>query len=146
MRDATARRLSRLHVLVYRLTGGRIGRRLVNNDMLLLTTRGARTGRKHTVPLLYLRDGETLVVIASWGGLPANPQWFRNLMADPEATVQVRSERWAVRARAASAQEREDWWPRVLAAYKGYRVYQSHTDRVIPVVFLPPLLHDQRRC
>src|SRR5918994_5462186 len=79
MRDATARRLSRLHVLVYRLTGGRIGRRLVNNDMLLLTTCGARTGRKHTVPLLYLRDGETLVVIASWGGRPKNPHWFTNL-------------------------------------------------------------------
>ena len=144
MRDATARRLSRLHVLVYRLTGGRIGRRLVNNDMLLLTTRGVVTGREHTVPLLYLRNGETLVVIASWGGRPANPQWFRNLMANPNATVQVRSDRWAVRARAASAQEREDWWPRVLTAYKGYRVYQSHTDRVIPVVFLDPVAPNPR--
>lgn len=138
MRDVTARRLSRLHIVLYRLTGGRIGRRLVNNDMLLLTTRGLVTGRKHTVPLLYLRDGETLVVIASWGGRPNNPQWFRNLMAHPDATVQVRSNRWRVRARAATPEEREEWWPRVLAAYKGYRVYQSHTDRVIPVVFLDP--------
>ncbi|HEX6339259.1 MAG TPA: nitroreductase family deazaflavin-dependent oxidoreductase [Jiangellaceae bacterium] len=138
MRDATARRLSRLHAFIYRLTGGRIGRRLVRNDMLLLTTRGARTGRKHTVPLLYLRDGETLVVIASWGGRPDNPQWFGNLMADPEAVVQVRSERWPVRARVATPEEREQWWPRVLAAYDGYRVYQSHTDRVIPVVLLTP--------
>jgi deazaflavin-dependent oxidoreductase (nitroreductase family) len=136
MRDATARRLSRLHVFVYRLTGGRIGRRLVRNDMLLLTTRGVRTGGEHTVPLLYLRDGETLTVIASWGGRPNNPQWFRNLMANPEAVVQVRSDRWVVRARAASPEEREKWWPRVLEAYRGYRVYQSHTDRVIPVVLL----------
>lgn len=138
MRDATARRLSQLHAVAYRLTGGRIGRRLVHNDMLLLTTRGAVTGRRHTVPLLFLRDGETLVVIASWGGRPNNPQWFRNLMAHPEATVQVRSDRWPVRARAATPDEREKWWPRVLAAYKGYREYQSHTDRVIPVVFLEP--------
>ena len=138
MRDATARRLSRLHVVLYRLTGGRIGRRLVNNDMLLLTTRGVVTGREHTVPLLYLRDGETLVVIASWGGRPTHPQWFTNLMAHPEATVQVQSERWPVRARAATPEEREEWWPRVLATYQGYRVYQSHTGRVIPVVFLDP--------
>jgi deazaflavin-dependent oxidoreductase (nitroreductase family) len=138
MRDVTARRLSRLHAIVYRLTGGRIGRRLVRNDMLLLTTRGAKTGREHTVPLLYLRDGQTLAVIASWGGRPNNPQWFSNLIADPDAVVQVRSERWAVRARTATLEEREQWWPRVLAAYDGYRIYQSHTDRVIPVVLLTP--------
>lgn len=138
MRDVTARRLSRLHAMVYRLTGGRIGRRLVRNDMLLLTTRGAKTGREHTVPLLYLRDGQTLAVIASWGGRPNNPHWFSNLLADPDAVVQVRSERWAVRARTATPEEREQWWPRVLAAYDGYRIYQSHTDRVIPVVLLTP--------
>ena len=138
MRDVTARRLSRLHAFVYRLTRGRVGRRLVRNDMLLLTTRGAKTGREHTVPLLYLRAGETIAVIASWGGRPNNPQWFSNLMADPEAVVQVRSERWLVRARAATPEERAEWWPRVLAAYDGYRVYQSHTDRVIPIVFLTP--------
>lgn len=138
MRDATARGLSRLHRVLYRLTRGVIGRRLVHNDMLLLTTRGARTGRPHTVPLLYLRDGATLVVIASWGGRPNHPDWYLNLQAHPEATVQVRAERWQVRARTATPEEREHWWPRVLAAYKGYRIYQSHTDRVIPVVLLTP--------
>jgi deazaflavin-dependent oxidoreductase (nitroreductase family) len=138
MRDATARRLSRLHVFLYRLTGGRLGRRLVNNDMLLLTTQGAKTGRTHTVPLLYLRDGDTLAVIASWGGRTYHPQWFQNLLANPDAVVQVRGDRWAVRARVTTPEEREVWWPRVLAAYDGYRVYQSHTDRVIPIVFLTP--------
>jgi deazaflavin-dependent oxidoreductase (nitroreductase family) len=138
MRDATARRLSRLHAFVYRLTGGRLGRRLVNNDMLLLTTRGAKTGREHTVPLLYLRDGDTLAVIASWGGRTHHPQWFSNLMANPEAAVQVRGDRWLVRARVATPLEREEWWPRVLAAYGKYRVYQSNTGRVIPIVFLTP--------
>jgi deazaflavin-dependent oxidoreductase (nitroreductase family) len=104
--------------------------------MLLLTTRGARTGRRHTVPLLCLRDGETLVVIASWGGRPRNPHWYGNLVAQPRATVQVRSQVWPVRARTATPAEREIWWPRIVAAYPGYRAYQSHTDRVIPVVFL----------
>jgi deazaflavin-dependent oxidoreductase (nitroreductase family) len=140
VRDATARRLSRLHVILYRLSGGVLGRRLVHNDMLLLTTRGARTGNPHTVPLLYLTDGDTLVVIASWGGRQHHPQWYTNLLANPIATVQVCSRRRPVRARTASPGEREIWWPRVLAAYQGYRVYQTHTDRVIPVVFLEPRL------
>ncbi|HET6920657.1 MAG TPA: nitroreductase family deazaflavin-dependent oxidoreductase [Jiangellaceae bacterium] len=138
MRYSTARRLSQLHVLLYRLTGGVVGRRLVGNDMLLLTTRGSVTGKPHTVPLLYLRDGRTLVVIASWGGRPDNPDWYRNLCRDPRATVQVRSKRWAVRARTASVGERALWWPRIVAAYPGYRVYQARTYRVIPVVLLEP--------
>lgn len=106
--------------------------------MLLLTTRGSVTGKPHTVPLLYLRDGRTLVVIASWGGRPDNPDWYRNLCRDPRATVQVRSKRWAVRARTASVGERALWWPRIVAAYPGYRVYQARTYRVIPVVLLEP--------
>lgn len=143
VRDQTARRLSRLHTFLYRLTGGVLGRRLVRNDMLLLTTRGRKTGKPHRVPLLYLqRSDGAPVVIASWGGRPYHPQWYRNLEADPRATVQVRSKRWPVRARTASAEERELWWPKVLAAYHGYRIYESNTDRVIPVVFLE---HDHDR-
>jgi deazaflavin-dependent oxidoreductase (nitroreductase family) len=136
MRDATARRLSQLHRVLYRLTRGVVGRRLVDNDMLLLTTRGQRTGRPHTVPLLYLQDGDTFVVIASWGGRPYHPDWYHNLQTHPEALVQVRSKSLPVTARTATSDERDLWWHRVLAAYEGYRVYQSHTDRVIPVVFL----------
>jgi F420H(2)-dependent quinone reductase len=132
------RRLSRFHRRLYRLTIGLLGRRLVRNDILLLTTYGSRTGREHTVPLLYLCDGDRLVVIASYGGRPNHPQWFQNLMANPEAVVQVRSKRWAVRARAATPDEWSEWWPRVLAAYYKYRVYQSNTDRPIPIVFLDP--------
>src|SRR5690606_13377135 len=107
--------------------------------MLLLTTTGARTGRPHTVPLLCLRDGDTLVVIASYGGRPDHPQWYRNLAANPEGIVQVRSRRWRVRARTADPAEREQWWPRILAAYHKYRIYQSNISRTIPVVFLDPL-------
>ena len=77
LRDSTAKecvpRLSRLHTLFYRATGGRVGRRLVDNDMLLLTTTGRRTGKPHTVPLLYLRDDAAFVVFASWGGRPFIP-------------------------------------------------------------------------
>lgn len=120
------------------MTGGLIGRRLVDNDMLLLTTTGRRSGEPHTVPLLYLRDGERLVVIASYGGRPRHPTWYQNLVAHPEVEVQVGSARRPVRARIASDEEREIWWPRVVAAYSDYAVYQSRTDRVIPLVFLEP--------
>ncbi len=115
-----------------------MGRRLVRNDMLLLTTRGSATGKPHTVPLLYLREDSTLVVIASWGGRPHHPDWYVNLTDEPRATVQVQTKRWAVRARTANESERELWWPRIVAAYPGYRNYQSRTDRIIPVVFLEP--------
>lgn len=138
MRSATARRLSRLHTVLYRATKGVVGRRLVRNDMLLLTTTGSRSGKPRTVPLLYLRDGDTVVVAASWGGRPHHPQWYTNLVAEPRATVQVRSRQWRVRARTATPAERVVWWPRFLTAYHGYRVYASNTDRAIPVVFLEP--------
>jgi deazaflavin-dependent oxidoreductase (nitroreductase family) len=115
-----------------------IGRRLVDNDMLLLTTVGRRSGRPHTVPLLYLADGDRLVVIASWGGRAANPEWYLNLAAQPNAEVQVRRSRRRVIASIADENERERWWPRVVAAYDGYGAYQARTNRPIPVVFLDP--------
>ena len=132
------RRLSRRHRRIYRLTRGLIGRRLVDNDMLILTTTGRRSGRPHEVPLLYLRDGQSLVVIASYGGRPNHPDWYLNLVAMPEARVQISGRRRKVAARTATSSEREAWWPRIVAAYEGYSQYQSRTNRVIPVVFLDP--------
>ena len=107
--------------------------------MLILTTTGRRSGRPHEVPLLYLRDGDNLVVIASYGGRPNYPDWYLNLMARPEAEVQINGRRQAVRARVASSEERSVWWPRVVDAYEGYSEYQSRTNRIIPVVFLDPV-------
>lgn len=138
MRDRTAKHLSTLHRALYRLTGGRIGRRLVDNDMLLLTTTGRRTGTEHTVPLLYLRDDSNLVVIASWGGRDRHPEWYLNLLAHPSATVQINGDRFQVTASPADASRRERLWPQVLGAYDGYRVYQSRTERQIPLVILEP--------
>jgi deazaflavin-dependent oxidoreductase (nitroreductase family) len=136
MRDHTAKTLSTIHTIAYRLTGGRVGRRLVNNDMLLLTTRGKKTGRPHTVPLLYLRDGDNLVVIASWGGRPYHPHWYTNLEVHPHATVQVRGNRWKVTAEPMRGGERAHWWPRIVEEHQGYADYQARTNRQIPVVRL----------
>jgi len=138
MRDGTAKALSTVHTVAYRLTGGRIGRRLVDNDMLLLTTRGRKTGRAHTVPLLFLRDGDDLLVIASWGGRPHHPDWYANLEAHPYATVQVLARKWSVTARPLPEDEHRHWWPKVVAAYAGYATYQARTDRPIPLVRLSP--------
>jgi deazaflavin-dependent oxidoreductase (nitroreductase family) len=138
MRDRTAKTLSTIHTLAYRLTGGRVGRRLVGNDMLLLTTRGRKTGAHHTVPLLYLPDGEALIVIASWGGRPNHPHWYLNLEADPEASVQVLGNTWTVTAEAMESEERKRWWPTIVEAHGGYAAYQARTERPIPVVRLRP--------
>ncbi len=139
MRDAAVRRWSAFHALLYRLTGGVLGRRLVGNDMLLLTTAGHRSARPHTVPLLYLREGSKLVVIASYGGRAYHPTWYDNLVSDPRVTVQIGSRRHPMLARVASPQERSLWWSRIVAAYDGYGEYQSRTDREIPVVLLEPV-------
>lgn len=104
--------------------------------MLLLTTTGTRTGQSHTVPLLYLRDGDSLVVVASYGGRPRSPQWHRNLMATGEGTVQIDGDVFAVEARVAEGEERSRLWDSITTAYGGYSVYQSKTSREIPVVIL----------
>jgi len=139
VKDSTVRRLSRLHTLAYRATHGLVGRRLVDNDMLLLTTTGRVSGEPHTVPLLYLSDGDALVVVASYGGRPRHPEWYLNLVEHPVVEVQVRGERHAMRARSMDPGKRAEWWPRIVEAYGGYAEYQGRTDREIPVVRLEPL-------
>lgn len=104
--------------------------------MLLLTTVGRSTGKPHTVPLLYLRDGDDLIVVASWGGRPQNPEWYLNLTAEPTVSIQVGSGRWQTSATTIGTDERRSWWPRIVEAYKGYADYQARTDRQIPVVRL----------
>jgi deazaflavin-dependent oxidoreductase (nitroreductase family) len=130
--------MSSWHRALYRITGGVIGRRLVDNDMLLLTTRGRATGNEHTVPLLYLRDGECLVVVASYGGRDRHPEWYLNLVTEPSVTAQIGRKRKSFRARTAGDDERERWWPRVVAAYSDYAVYQGRTERQIPLIMLEP--------
>ncbi len=133
------RGLSSFHTFVMRATRGRLGRRLAHKDMLLLTTTGRRSGQPHTVPLLYLHEGDRLVVFASFGGRPYHPAWYLNLLSRPTASVQVEGYTTQVKARVADKAERAVWWPRAVAAYAGYADYQKKTARQIPVVFLEPL-------
>jgi len=127
------------HTVVYRATHGLVGHRLPGAPpTLLLDHVGAKSGKRRTTPLTYLRDGEKLVIVASKGGYPKNPAWFHNLRANPDTTVQVGSQRRPVRARVATPAERTRLWPRVVDLYGGYRDYQERTDREIPLVILEP--------
>jgi deazaflavin-dependent oxidoreductase (nitroreductase family) len=137
---------ARAQVRVFRLTNGRIGskwrigagfRKPV--PTLLLNHVGRKSGRTFTTPLLYLEDGPRLVVVASQGGLPKNPQWYPNLVAQPDVTVEVRREGVRpVRARTAGPEERAALWPRLVELYADFANYASWTDREIPVVVLEP--------
>jgi len=132
------RRLMAGHTFVYRATGGVIGHTGPGlPSMLLLDHVGAKSGKKRTAPLLYIRDGDDLVIVASKGGYPKNPAWFYNLKANPDTTVQVGREKRRVRARVATDEERERLWPKAVASYAGYSDYQERSKgRKIPLVIL----------
>jgi deazaflavin-dependent oxidoreductase (nitroreductase family) len=139
--------MSRVQVAAFRLTNGRVGsswrigagfRKPV--PTLLLDHVGRKTGKRFTTPLLYLDDGDRLVVVASQGGLPRNPQWYLNLLAQPVTTVRVRrAGTRAVRARQATGDERAELWPRLVDLYADFAKYARWTEREIPVVVLEPL-------
>jgi deazaflavin-dependent oxidoreductase (nitroreductase family) len=127
------------HTAVYRATGGRIGHRVPGAPpMLLLDHVGAKSGAKRTSPLVYVRDGENVVLVASKGGYPKNPGWFYNLEANPDTEVQVGSQHRLVHARIANPEERKRLWPMALKTYGGYADYQKRTEREIPLVILEP--------
>jgi len=125
------------HTAIYRATRGMIGHHVPGvGPMLLLDHSGAKSGKKRTCPLLYIRDGDDLVIVASKGGHPKNPAWYHNLRAHPDTEVQVGSERRKVRARVAEPEEHERLWPKAVATYGGYHGYQQRTNRTIPLVIL----------
>jgi deazaflavin-dependent oxidoreductase (nitroreductase family) len=133
------RRMMGAHELVYLATDGLIGHRFPGvPPVLLLDHVGAKSGIRRTTPLAYVEDGDDVVLVASKGGHPRNPAWFHNLRANPDTTVQIGSERRAVRARVAGPDERARLWPKAVAAYAGYRDYQKRTQRQIPLVILEP--------
>ncbi|MEO8092071.1 MAG: nitroreductase family deazaflavin-dependent oxidoreductase [bacterium] len=127
------------HTTVYRATRGLVGHRFPGAPpMLLLDHVGAKSGRRRTSPLVYVEDGEDIVLVASKGGHPKNPAWFHNLRAHPDVTIQIGSRHRDVRARIATDAERPRLWKKAVATYSGYRGYQERTDRQIPLVVLEP--------
>jgi deazaflavin-dependent oxidoreductase (nitroreductase family) len=127
-----------VHTAAYRVTGGRIGGTFRGVQTLLLDHVGRRSGRKRTNPLLYIADGDDLVIVASRGGSHKHPAWWLNLRDSPRTTVQVDSERREVIAHEADDEERARLWPRLVEAWPDYDEYQQRTERRIPVILLSP--------
>ncbi|HEV3000814.1 MAG TPA: nitroreductase family deazaflavin-dependent oxidoreductase [Solirubrobacteraceae bacterium] len=128
---------TRANVALFRLTNGRVGGRLGKAPILLLHHVGAKSGRHRVSPLIYVPDGDRVVVVASKGGVDRHPAWFHNLRAHPDTEVELpREGRVRVRARVAADDERERLWPRAVAVYKPYADYQTYTERKIPLVVL----------
>lgn len=122
------------HVRVYRQTDGEHGYHWRGTTILLLSTKGRVSGQERTTPLIHRTDGENWVVVASKGGAPEHPDWYKNLRSDQEATIQVKSERIPVRASAAEGEERARLWQRMTEVWPAYNDYQRKTKREIPVV------------
>lgn len=121
---------------VYRETGGERGYHWRGTTILLLTTRGRTSGEDRTTPLIHRTDGERWVIVASKGGAPANPSWFENLQADPEARIEVKGEQIPVLASTAQGEERARLWKLMCEVWPAYADYQTKTQREIPVVVL----------
>jgi deazaflavin-dependent oxidoreductase (nitroreductase family) len=137
MNKLLMRAASSANVWIYRVSGGRLlGKFPSGAPVCLLTTHGRRSGQRHTVPLLYLQDGDDLVIVASQGGAPQHPGWFRNLQANPRAEVEIGGKRFPAAARLLEEDEKTRIWPRLVKLYPPYETYQQRTSRRIPVVRL----------
>ena len=129
---------SRIHTTVYKVTGGRLGGRIGKAQALLLATTGRKSGQRRETPLFGVEHQTGWAVIASNSGHDKAPDWYHNLMASPEATVQTGRRVTPVVARVVEGNERQEVWDRLLMAYKDYAAYQEVTDRILPVIALEP--------
>jgi deazaflavin-dependent oxidoreductase (nitroreductase family) len=125
--------ITRIHVILHRLSGGKLFNSLSGDDVCFVTMTGAKSGRQITIPLMYVPHGEGVLLVASQGGAPRNPVWYKNLVAHPEISVSHRGRRMKLEARLASAEEKPGFWPICDANYAPYADYRKRTDRDIPV-------------
>jgi deazaflavin-dependent oxidoreductase (nitroreductase family) len=137
--------MSKVNVAVYRWTGGLLGSKWRVGSafpwgipVLLLTTIGRKSGQARIAPLVFIEEGERVIIVASQGGLPKDPLWYKNLQANPDCQVQIKRRKINMKARTASPEEREAIWPKLVAHYLDFASYATWTDRVIPVVILEP--------
>ena len=129
--------MSALNTWAFRLTGGRLGGTFPGGaPVCLVTMTGRKSGQQRTVPLLYLRDGADLIIVASKGGMSKHPLWYLNLEGNPACEVEIGSERRRMTARRVSPEEKIALWPRLCAMYPDYASYQARTARDIPVLRL----------
>jgi len=120
----------------FRANGGKVSGQFAGAPLLLLTTTGAKTGRRLTSPVMYNTDGDRLLIFASKGGAPTNPAWYHNLVANPRVTLEVGTETFDATAMVLQGDERDRLFARHAAQYPGFAEYQANTTRTIPVIAL----------
>jgi F420H(2)-dependent quinone reductase len=130
--------MARANTWIYKRTNGKLGGTMQKAPVALLTTTGRKTGEPRVSPLIFVRDGDRVVLVASRGGSDKHPLWYLNLKADPKVSVQIKNEVLHLRARDASAEERAEYWPKLAAEYPPLDDYKTWTDRVIPLVICDP--------
>ncbi|HTD49830.1 MAG TPA: nitroreductase family deazaflavin-dependent oxidoreductase [Acidimicrobiia bacterium] len=133
---ATVNDFNRSVIDEFRSNDGKLSGPMEGAPLLLLTTTGAKSGRKHTMPVAYLRDGDRIVVFGSKAGAPTHPAWYHNLIANPTVTVELPGEQFEARAVVTDGEERERLFARQKSAMPGFADYERKTTRVIPVIAL----------
>ena len=136
--DAMFKIFIRFQIAVFRWTNGRAMSALRGMPILLLTTVGRKTGKSRTTPLMYIRDGEGYVIIASNSGRALHPAWFHNLQASPQARIEIPGQRLDVSATVATQTERDRFWPQLVSKAPFFDGYQRNTSRLIPMILLKP--------
>jgi deazaflavin-dependent oxidoreductase (nitroreductase family) len=130
--------MTRLHVLLHRLTGGRGFNTLAGDDVCFVTMKGAKSGRTLTIPLMHVPWRDGVLLVASQGGAPTNPAWYHNLVKHPDIAVNHRGRRMKLRARLAMAAEKTDLWPVCDQHYAPYADYRKRTTRDLPIFICEP--------
>ncbi|MGW0925840.1 nitroreductase family deazaflavin-dependent oxidoreductase [Streptomyces sp. NPDC002755] len=141
--EPSPERWVREQVELYEATGGVEGGTLRGKPVIILTTRGAKSGRIRKSPLMRVEHDGRYAAVASLGGAPKHPVWYHNLVADPRAELQDGAHRWDVQAREIHGEEKAEWWKRAVEAWPDYAEYQTKTDRQIPVFVLEPVSEGQ---
>lgn len=131
--------MTKANTWVYRATGGRVGGKFMRGaPVCLITTIGRKSGQKRTVALIYLQEGEDVILVASKGGMEHHPQWYLNMEANPDVEVEIGTTITPMKARRASDEEKSAYWPKLVEIYPDYDDYQARTTRNIPVMVLSP--------
>lgn len=125
-----------IHRGLYRLTNGSVGANLGGRPMVLLTTKGRKSGKQRTIPLQYMMDGDNIIVVASNGGNVNHPAWWHNIRASGDVTVQIGKKKMRAQAETANEDERARLWPILVEYYSGYQGYEDETERTVQVVIL----------
>ena len=142
--ERRGRRITRLgakfNIFIYRKSNGRFGAKFprTHAPICLLTTTGRHSGLARTTPLLYMRDGERVIIVASQGGMSRHPDWYFNIVASPKVTIDIEGDAQAMLARTATADEKATLWPRLVEMHPPFTTYQQRTERDIPVVICTP--------